>query len=95
MAWIGWGTLQINGNWSWRSIALLQCLPAVIQLGGIYWVPESPRFLIFRNKPEKALEMLAYYHAGGDVSDATVQVRTPGVLHFITAHSSRILTLHE
>ena len=45
----------------------------MIQLAFIYWVPESPRWLIFKNKHEKALEMLAYYHGGGDISNPTVQ----------------------
>lgn len=78
VAWLGWATLQINGNWSWRTITLLQIMPSVLQLIFIYWVPESPRWLVFKGKNEQALNMLAYYHAGGDVTNPTVQVCVRG-----------------
>ncbi|KPM43272.1 hypothetical protein AK830_g3230 [Neonectria ditissima] len=70
---VGWGTASINGHWSWRSITLLQALPSIIQLCGIWWVPESPRFLVNKDKSEEALAMLAKHHAGGDTNNATVQ----------------------
>jgi hypothetical protein len=65
--------MQINGEWSWRALALFQIIPSCIQLAGIYWVPESPRWLLDKGKNEEALNMLGYYHAGGDVSHPTVQ----------------------
>ncbi|OBT76081.1 hypothetical protein VF21_04848 [Pseudogymnoascus sp. 05NY08] len=37
------------------------------------WIPESPRFLISKDRTDEALEMLATYHAGGDKNNATVQ----------------------
>ena len=51
----------------------MQAAPSVIQLAFIWWVPESPRFLIAKDKHEQALQMLAKYHANGNVNDATVQ----------------------
>ena len=51
----------------------MQAAPSVIQLAFIWWVPESPRFLIAKDKHEQALQMLATYHANGNVNDATVQ----------------------
>lgn len=36
-------------------------------------MPESPRYLIAKDKHEKALEILARYHANGDANNATVQ----------------------
>jgi sugar porter (SP) family MFS transporter len=73
VAWVAWGTSQADNEWSWRSITLLQGLPSVIQLCFIWWVPESPRWLISKERYEDALNMLAYYHAGGDSNNATVQ----------------------
>jgi len=73
VAWIAWGTLQIHNDWSWRTITLLQILPATIQLTFIYWVPESPRWHIANDRPEEALATLAKYHANGDVHNTTVQ----------------------
>ncbi|KAF2641808.1 hexose transporter-like protein [Massarina eburnea CBS 473.64] len=73
VSWVAWGTSQANNEWSWRSITLLQALPSVIQIIFIYWVPESPRWLISKERYDEALDMLAYYHASGDTHNPTVQ----------------------
>jgi sugar porter (SP) family MFS transporter len=73
VAFIGWGTSHIDSEWSWRSITLLQGLPSALQLCAIYWVPESPRWLISKERYEEAESMLAYYHAEGDRNNPTVQ----------------------
>lgn len=43
VAFIGWGTSNVDNEWSWRSITLLQGFPSLLQICFIYWVPESPR----------------------------------------------------
>ncbi|KAK6957193.1 hypothetical protein Daesc_002479 [Daldinia eschscholtzii] len=73
VAWVGWGTAQIRNDWSWRSITLIQILPSLIQIIFIYWIPESPRYLIAKDRHEEALDILAKYHAGGDKNDILVQ----------------------
>lgn len=70
---IGWGTASVDNHWSWRSITFIQIVPSVIQLTFIYWIPESPRYLISKDRNEEALAMLSKYHAGGDVHNSTVQ----------------------
>lgn len=71
---IGWGTgPNVQGEWSWRSITFIQIVPSVIQLVGIWWIPESPRYLVNKDRNEEALAILAKWHAGGDVNNATVQ----------------------
>ncbi|GJN75735.1 hypothetical protein PLIIFM63780_009049 [Purpureocillium lilacinum] len=69
---VGWGVASIPSNWSWRSITFMQCLPSVIQITGIWWVPESPRLLVHRDRSEEALAMLVKHHGGGDPNNATV-----------------------
>lgn len=73
VSWLAFGTNYINNDWSWRIPALLQAFPSIIQLLGIWWVPESPRFLIAKDKHEEALHILAKYHANGDPNHPTVQ----------------------
>src|SRR6266566_5307458 len=70
---IGWGTAQIDGDWAWRIIALVQIVPSVIQIGFIYWIPESPRWLVSKDRGDEALDVLAEHHAGGDRDNSTVQ----------------------
>lgn len=85
---VGWGTASINNNWSWRSITFIQAVPSIIQLAGIWWVPESPRFLVNKDKSEEALAMLAKHHAGGDVNNATVQFQYREIKQTIEADKS-------
>jgi hypothetical protein len=70
---VGWGTGNINGDWAWRSIALMQIVPSVIQISGIWFIPESPRFLVNKDRHEEALAVLAKWHAGGNRLNPTVQ----------------------
>ncbi|KAL1895862.1 hypothetical protein Sste5346_004959 [Sporothrix stenoceras] len=73
VTWVSFGTNYLNNDWSWRVPALLQGLPSIIQLMFIYWVPESPRFLMAKDKHEQALAILAKYHGNGDANHPTVQ----------------------
>lgn len=40
----------------------------------MYWIPESPRWQIHRGQEDKALKMLAHYHANGNDEDEFVQL---------------------
>lgn len=73
VAWVSFGTNFLGNEWSWRIPAILQALPSFIQIVFIYWVPESPRYLMAKDKHDQALEILAKYHANGDVNNPTVQ----------------------
>ena len=60
------GTFEWTNHWSWRLPTLFQLLPSTLQLIFIWFVPESPRWLISRDRHEEALEILIKYHAEGD-----------------------------
>jgi len=66
--WVSFGTRNVGDNWSWRVPTILQGLFPVIQGILIYFVPESPRWLISKGKIEEARRILLKYHAGGDES---------------------------
>jgi sugar porter (SP) family MFS transporter len=72
-AWATFGTFRIHGSAAWRIPSALQGLPSIIQLCGLYFVPESPRWLISKDRSEEALAFLAKYHAEGDENDPLVQ----------------------
>ncbi|OLN97189.1 Lactose permease 5 [Colletotrichum chlorophyti] len=72
-AWLTYGTLHINSDWSWRLPVVLQIIPPLIQFPLMYLVPESPRWLMAKGKMQEAKHILARYHANGDDADDLVQ----------------------
>ncbi|QRV98587.1 Sugar (and other) transporter [Ceratobasidium sp. AG-Ba] len=60
------GTFDMKNNWSWRIPSLLQAVPSLIQISFIYFIPESPRWLISKGRRDDAFEILVKYHAEGD-----------------------------
>lgn len=73
-AWLTFGTNHINNNWCWRVPSLVQALPSLLQMSFVWFVPESPRFLIAHGKVEKAHSVLAKVHANGDMDSEIVQL---------------------
>jgi len=61
------GTFSRPDTWSWRIPSVLQLLPSAFQLTFIWWVPESPRWLISKGRHEEAMAILVKYHAEGSV----------------------------
>ena len=72
-AWSTFGTFKINSSWSWRIPSVLQVIPSVLQLGLLWFGPESPRWLVSKGRDTQALQVLAYYHADGNEQDPLVQ----------------------
>lgn len=71
--WLTFGTKRIDNDWSWRIPTIVQGAPSIIQLCFIFFIPESPRWLISKDRADEALSMLAKYHANGNQEDPTVQ----------------------
>jgi MFS family permease len=71
-AWTTYGTLQIPSNWSWRLPSLLQVAPSAFQLCFLWFLPESPRFLISKDRQDEAMEVMAKYHANGNIHDEVI-----------------------
>ena len=59
-------------SWAWRIPSAIQALPSVIQLVFIWFIPESPRWLLDHGHEDKALEVLADLHGGGDPTNELV-----------------------
>jgi sugar porter (SP) family MFS transporter len=61
--WIGVGFFYVNANGAqWRVPLAIQCLAPLILACGIFFIPESPRWLIDNDKAEKAREVLYRIH---------------------------------
>ncbi|KAM0791074.1 hypothetical protein ACM66B_004365 [Microbotryomycetes sp. NB124-2] len=62
------------GSWGWRIPNLVQGLGPVVFLAGLYFVPESPRWLISKGREEEAHRILAEFHANGKLDDDLVML---------------------
>ncbi|ORY28816.1 hexose transporter [Naematelia encephala] len=71
-AWTTYGTFRLNNTWGWRIPSVLQGLPSLVQLALIFFIPESPRWLVDHGRDEHAIHVLAKYHCNGDSSDPLV-----------------------
>ncbi|SPO02018.1 probable hexose transporter [Cephalotrichum gorgonifer] len=73
-SWVTYGTLQIKSDWSWRLPSLLQGICTIIIVAGIWWMPESPRWLINKDRHEEAFKILSHYHAEDDDENEFVKL---------------------
>ncbi|KAH8898367.1 general substrate transporter [Thozetella sp. PMI_491] len=56
------GFTKWSGDWMWRVPLILQSLAPVLVCTTIYlWCPESPRYLVMRNKHDQARQVIAKY----------------------------------
>ncbi|KAH0840199.1 hexose transporter [Lanmaoa asiatica] len=60
------GTFSMPNNWGWRIPSFLQVLPSILQVSFIWFLPESPRWLISKGRGIEAYTILVKYHAEGD-----------------------------
>ncbi|ODV95078.1 hypothetical protein PACTADRAFT_50899 [Pachysolen tannophilus NRRL Y-2460] len=65
-AWVSFGSRNVTHNWCWRIPSIVQGFFPLVQTLFIYFVPESPRFLVNKGRYDEAREILLKYHAGGD-----------------------------
>lgn len=65
-AWTGLGCYFAPPLVQWRLCLSLQLVAPLLLLLGSPWLPESPRFLIAKNRLQEGLEVLTKLHDKGD-----------------------------
>jgi hypothetical protein len=63
-----------QGELNWRLPMAMQMLPCIIVLAFVWFMPESPRWLMSRGRTSEARAILAKYHGEGDPSHEIVQI---------------------
>ncbi|KAI9729175.1 MAG: hypothetical protein M1834_007082 [Cirrosporium novae-zelandiae] len=73
MFYISYGCSYINGTAAFRLPWGLQMIPAIFLFLGLFFLPESPRWLARNDRWEECHDVLALVHAKGDRSNVFVQ----------------------
>lgn len=63
---ITYGCNFIDNNYQWRIPFICQCFASVIVIVSIWFIPESPRWLMAHGRSEEAIAFLVKYHGNGD-----------------------------
>jgi MFS family permease len=76
----GWTTYGTNlhfpgSSWSWRVPTIVQCLLPALVMSLVMFFPESPRWLMMKDRREEAITILAKYHGEGDAEAPIVQLQ--------------------
>lgn len=74
-AWSTFGTFRMPNSWSWRIPSLLQGVVSIFQVVFIYFVPESPRWLIANGRTMEATKILSKHHSGTEEPTELVRLQ--------------------
>lgn len=66
-------TNLIKNDWAWRIPSYLQVCPSLLQIAFVLLLPESPRWLIAKDRHDEAAAILYKYHAEGDLNSEFVR----------------------
>ncbi|KAH7317310.1 putative MFS sugar transporter [Rhexocercosporidium sp. MPI-PUGE-AT-0058] len=62
-----------SSDLAWRIPSYLQLVPSMVQLLLVFFLPESPRYLVSKDRREEAFKILAHYHSEGDENSLFVK----------------------
>lgn len=65
-SWVCYGCSSINGSNGFRIPIWCQLISSVIVAIGVWFLPESPRWLMANDRVEQAIQVLTTYHGEGD-----------------------------
>lgn len=72
---VTYGTAEMASTWAWRLPSALQGLFSIICIIILPFIPESPRWLIYRGRNAEAMKIIAYTNCDGDENDPIVLVQ--------------------
>ncbi|KAI1340347.1 general substrate transporter [Xylariaceae sp. FL0016] len=90
-----YGTASLTTTWAWRIPSLLQAFPSCCCFVILLFVPESPRWLIDRDRHDEALQILSIANGADRSDDPLVLVQYKEIVDTISWERSRGLSLPE
>jgi sugar porter (SP) family MFS transporter len=67
--------LAPTNNWGWRGGMVLHLFWVLALLSGIHWLPESPRWLMMKDRHEEAAQVLQRLHTPEEALVEAAQIR--------------------
>lgn len=68
------GTEKINSDLQWRLPLIFQCFPAGVVILAVWFLPESPRWLLANGRDAEAKAFLTKYHGNGVENNPVVEL---------------------
>ncbi|KAL9572243.1 hypothetical protein ACKAV7_003626 [Fusarium commune] len=87
-SWVVYGCAYIDSPAAWRIPVWCQMITSGIIVLGVFWLPESPRWLMAQDRYQDAAKVLATYHGEGDENHPIVQLQLKEMLSQISAEAS-------
>ncbi len=66
---------EVGGIRAWRWMYLAQAVPAVVFLVALFFIPESPRYLVGRKREQDATTVLSRLFGAGDADRRVAEIR--------------------
>ncbi|KAH8552188.1 general substrate transporter [Umbelopsis sp. PMI_123] len=80
---VTFGTLSMESTGAFRIPLALQALPSLVNLSLVWFISESPRWLVANNREEEAMKLLVKLHSDGDESDPVAKAEFDEIKHTI------------